>query len=31
LYGISVAKTIDIDRPEDVVEAENYLKNYGDG
>jgi len=26
-----VAKTIDIDRPEDVVEAENYLKNRGDG
>ncbi len=31
LYGVSVAKTIDIDRPEDVAEAENYLKNHGDG
>ncbi len=31
LYGISVAKTIDIDRPEDVVEAENYLKHHGEG
>ncbi len=26
LYGISAAKTIDVDRPEDIVEAENYLK-----
>jgi NDP-sugar pyrophosphorylase family protein len=26
LYGISTAKTIDVDRPEDVLEAENYLK-----
>jgi NDP-sugar pyrophosphorylase family protein len=25
LYGISVAKTIDVDRPEDVVQAEIYL------
>jgi NDP-sugar pyrophosphorylase family protein len=31
LYGISVAKTIDVDRPEDVAEAENYLKDHGDG
>ena len=30
LYGISVAKTIDVDRLEDVAEAETYLKNYGD-
>jgi NDP-sugar pyrophosphorylase family protein len=28
LYGISAAKTIDVDRPEDVVEAENYLKDH---
>jgi NDP-sugar pyrophosphorylase family protein len=25
LYGISVAKTIDVDRPEDVAQAETYL------
>ena len=31
LYGVSVAKTIDIDRPEDVIEAETYLKHHGDG
>jgi NDP-sugar pyrophosphorylase family protein len=29
LYGISVAKTIDVDRPEDVSEAENFLGRYG--
>ena len=28
LYGISAAKTIDVDRPEDVLEAENYLKDH---
>jgi len=26
-----VAKTIDVDRPEDVAEAENYLKDREDG
>jgi NDP-sugar pyrophosphorylase family protein len=31
LYGISVAKTIDVDRPEDLLEAEHYLTNHRDG
>ncbi|MGD0231241.1 MAG: NDP-sugar synthase [Syntrophorhabdales bacterium] len=30
LYGVSVAKTIDVDRPEDVSEAENFLERYRD-
>jgi NDP-sugar pyrophosphorylase family protein len=29
LYAVSVAKTIDVDRPEDVAEAEYYLRGNG--
>jgi NDP-sugar pyrophosphorylase family protein len=29
LYAISVAKTIDVDRPEDVAAAEYYLRGHG--
>jgi NDP-sugar pyrophosphorylase family protein len=29
LYAVSVGKTIDVDRPEDVAAAENYLRSRG--
>jgi NDP-sugar pyrophosphorylase family protein len=31
LYGIPVAKTVDVDHPEDIQKAEAYLKEIGEG